>query len=261
MTLAAIKVLLTRPAGQSDGLARAIASEGGHSVSYPVMRIEGLDEQADAVVCQRTKQLLMNLDHYQQVIFISTNAVHYGMAWIEQYWPQLPTGIEWHAIGTATGQALTAAGVSTAGAAQSTGMNSEALLQHASLQVLDNTRILIVRGVGGREYLGEQLRQRGARVDYAECYQRSKVERPAGELAQLLQRERVNCLLVNSGETLDYTCQLPDAGQLKGLPTIVPGERVAGMARERGFSNIVVASNASTDAIMVALAKVAEHQK
>lgn len=260
MDLAGIKVLLTRPEGQGDQLLQAIEDRGGQCLQYPVMAIEPLDQQADPTIWQQTKQAIINLDQYQQVIFISTNAVRFGMAWIEQYWPQLPVGIAWHAIGKATGQALDATGVNCIAGDEQSPMNSEALLQQSSLQAVAQAKVLIMRGVGGREYLAEQLRKRGARVDYAECYRRSRVERPVGELGQLLLREQPDCLVINSGETLDYTCQLLGGEQLQHISVIVPGERVAGLAQQRGFSNIVTASNASSDAMIAALIKVAEQQ-
>jgi uroporphyrinogen-III synthase len=257
--LAGIKVLLTRPDGQGGSLQQAIEEQGGECLHYPVMDILALTEEADKAIWERTKQAIINLDHYQQVIFISTNAVHFGMAWIEQYWPQLPLGIEWHAIGKATAQALSAAGVACSHTDEQSLMNSEVLLQHASLQHLEQTRVLIVRGVGGREYLAEQLQQRGARVDYAECYHRRPVARPEGELSKLLQGERPDCLVINSGETLDYVCQLLGGETFKAIPVIVPGDRVTGLAQQHGFSTIVTASNAGSDAMIKALQEIAQH--
>jgi uroporphyrinogen-III synthase len=257
--LAGIKVLLTRPDGQGGSLQQAIEDQGGKCLHYPVMAILALTEETDKVIWERTKQAVINLDHYQQVIFISTNAVHFGMAWIEQYWPQLPLGIEWHAIGKATAQALSVAGVPCSYTNEQWLMNSEALLQQTSLQHLEQTRVLIVRGVGGREYLAEQLLQRGGRVDYAECYHRRRVIRPEGELSQWLKRERPDCLVINSGETLDYVCQLLGDDKLKTIPVIVPGDRVAKLAQQHGFSTIVTASNAGSDAMINALQEIAQH--
>lgn len=257
----AFKVLLTRPAGQADKLSQAIVEAGGEFIHYPVMAISGLDEQADQAIWAQTKQAIIHLDGYQQVIFISSNAVRYGMAWIEQYWPQLPPGIQWHAIGRATAQALSEYGVSCCEPGEAEAMDSEALLRQPSLKSLANAKVLVVRGVGGREFLAEQLRGRGAVVDYAQCYRRSRVNRPVGELDQLIIHEQPDCLVFNSGETLEFACELIKDEKLKALPVVVPGPRVAGLAHQRGFSNIVVASNAGTNAMIAALAGVAEHKK
>ncbi len=259
MSLSTMKVLLTRPEGQGDNLKAAIKQQGGQSIHYPVMAIQPLDPLSDQLVWQQTKDKILNLDQYQQLVFISTNAVRFGTALIEQYWPQLPVGIQWHGIGSATVKALLAAGIPCADSDRA--MNTEALLQQPALQALSEQRVLIVRGVGGREALAEGLRERGARVHYAECYRRARVDKPVGELGQLLQTERVNSMVINSGETLQYVCDLL-GGQLPlTLPVIVPGNRVAGLAEQRGFSNIVRADNASTPAIIEALLSVAKHQQ
>lgn len=258
MGLEGMSVVLTRPLGQADQLAEAIEAQGGHCIHYPLMEINALDPEHDRLVYQQAQQAILNLDQYQQLIFISTNAVRYGMDWIEQYWPQLPVDIRWLAIGRATGQALQTAGVPCEISSDEAPMNSEALLQLPGLQNLQGQKLLILRGVGGREYLAEQLRQRGALVDYAECYRRGPVSLPAGELDRLLEEQHNVVLLANSGETLAYLGEALTLPSSRQLPLVVPGERVVGMAQEQGFSNIVCAGNAGTAAIIQALQQVAD---
>ena len=74
----------------------------------------------------RARQQILQLDRYQQLIFISTNAVHSGLAWINLYWPQFPQGLNCSAIGKATAAALAEYDLHAAHDALS--MNSEALL-------------------------------------------------------------------------------------------------------------------------------------
>jgi uroporphyrinogen-III synthase len=272
MSLAGRRVLVTRPEGQGEALLTAIAEQGGCGWHYPVMAVRGLDP--DDAGFQPCKQQLMNLDQFQQIIFVSTNAVNYGLQWIDQYWPQLPVGCHWFGIGKATRAALQRAGfpvetaVATTLKAQIDGgavdaMNSETLLQHRQLQQLDNQKVLIVRGVGGRDHLASQLSQRGAKVSYAECYRRSLVDKPNGEIASLIQQQAINAVCVNSGESLQNFCQLAGESALSGLRTltlVVPGERVAGLAKSAGFKDIVIAANASDTAVLDALrASTAKH--
>jgi len=50
--------------------------------------------------------------------------------------------------------------------------DSEALLDLPELAKVRGRRIVIFRGDGGRQLLGETLAQRGASVEYAACYRR-----------------------------------------------------------------------------------------
>ncbi|MCR8922484.1 uroporphyrinogen-III synthase [Dasania sp. GY-MA-18] len=254
-TLAGQGILITRPEQQGSALVKKLSQLGAHVVHYPVLELQPLtlDDPARAV----TKQLLLNLDNYHHVIFISTNAVHYGAEWMQEFWPQWPLGIQWHAIGVATANAMLRYDLDAS--APTVAMNSEALLQLMDLQHIEQQKVLIVRGVGGREYLAEQLQARGALVDYAECYQRHLPSRPKGELAAIIETQNINTLCVNSGESLANFIALAGAESLAQLTVLVPGQRVAGLAQQAGAKNIIVADNASDDACVAALQQFAKN--
>ena len=65
------RVLLTRPAGQVERLAQAIAAQGGHTLSLPLLSIEPVQERDDI---ERVKSRILALDTCDIAIFISTNA-------------------------------------------------------------------------------------------------------------------------------------------------------------------------------------------
>lgn len=256
MTLANSHVLVTRPQGQAAGLMAAISALGAKVVHYPLMAITALDEN-DLPRRQACRRLVMALDQYQHVICVSTNAVHFGLGWIEQFWPQLPVGIQWYGIGKATIEKMQTAGLTVANTGSKQGtMDSEQLLREPCLQQLANQKVLILRGVGGRAYMGQQLSQRGAVVDYAECYQRPIVKRPEGELLQLMSSENISSLCITSGENLQHFCTLLGENHLpkfKQMLIVVPGQRVAAIAAERGFKKISIAENASDASMVTAL--------
>jgi uroporphyrinogen-III synthase len=263
--LAGINVLITRPVGQAQELMTLIEAGGGKACHQPVMEIAALDEVKHAPLLQLSKQIVLALDQYQHVIFISTNAVEHGLELIDQYWPQLPIDIQWYAIGKATAAALLQQQIVTA-VQPSDAMNSEALLQHASLQQIAGDKIAIVRGVGGRDYLREQLQQRGAIVNYIECYQRlvpqSVVsENVAERLADRIEQQSINVVCINSIESIDNFLALlaneVDAA-IKKLALVVPSKRVADHAEQQGFNHILIAANASNQAITKTLEMISE---
>lgn len=240
---------ITRPEGTSAELSQLCIDHGIDVVELPLMNIEPHDDGGTAA------RQVMDLDQYSHVIFISANAVHFGMALIEQYWPQLPVGITWLAIGAATGKALRAFDIE---AEVGDGvMNSEGLLALPTLQSgPDLQRVLVMRGVGGRGFLAEQLRARGARVDYCELYQRTIPDYPEGTVEYLLDDIGVNCWLASSAETLQNGLAMAErdgSEELLKTPVIVPGSRVFDIAKQAGCEHVVAAFNAGSQAVLQAL--------
>ncbi len=247
-----LRILITRPADRADELLDALKRAGAATLHLPALAIAALDEHQHAPQLQRARQSILDLDRYDALIFISVNAVEYGMAMIENYWPQLPVKQTYWAIGLATSKALAEHGIRAA--AGDGAMNSEALLARPELQSLTHQHIAIVRGLGGRETLAETLRGRGAKVDYIECYQRQPPAASTGEQRALIDRFQPNCSVVNSGETLlNLSHWLPTDHPLYQCPIITPSERVTALARKLGYARPVTAENAGLDATIQAL--------
>jgi uroporphyrinogen-III synthase len=242
-------ILVTRPKLQQAPLCEALAALGAKTISLPCLAIDALEDNTQLQVL---KQQVMELDRYQKVIFISTNAVNHAMSWVEDYWPQLPAYQRYYAIGKATAEEMHQYGIDDSGAA-ATGqlMNSEALLEHPDFQQLEHQHCLIFRGVGGREHLADELRKRGALVDYCDVYQRRSPHYQPMIVAEALRA--CDTVIANSGETLENLCQLAAADQALALlltkPVLVPGARVAALANALGFHSVQESTNASVAAI------------
>src|SRR5690554_6805419 len=116
------------------------------------------------------KRRILALSDYHKVVFVSRNAVQHAMEWVDRYWPQQPIGVEYFAVGSVTAQVAREWGLRVEAAGEA--MNSEAMLELPGLQDVNQQKILIFRGVGGRNFFSEQLRQRGAQVDFCELYER-----------------------------------------------------------------------------------------
>lgn len=242
-------VLVTRPAGQGAELSAALGDAGFAVHQLPLLELLPLPE-LDPVRRQR----VLDLDHFQHIIFVSANAVKHGMAWIESLWPQLPVGLNWYAVGAATARLLLPYGVT----AQTPGadMTSEGLLGLAGLQQVSGQRVLIVKGEGGRQALAAALGSRGARVEELACYRRARPALAPGELALKLSQWDIDLVLISSGEGLVNLLALlspAETTKFTQITLFVPSERVAQMAREAGFRRVIVTENASDDAMMRAI--------
>nr|WP_234461697.1 uroporphyrinogen-III synthase [Stutzerimonas stutzeri] len=248
-------MLLTRPAEECVALTAVLAEAGVHSASLPLLAIEPLSESA----WQRATML--DLDRYCAVIVVSKPAARLGLELLDRYWPQPPFGQAWFSVGAATGAILEDYGLDVSW--PSLGDDSEALLALPRLEqalARPDPKVLILRGEGGRELLAETLRGRGVQVDILELYRRTLPDYPPGALAGTVRSERLNGLVVSSGQGLLSLRELAADTwpELLELPLFVPSPRVAEMARQLGAKRIVDCRGAGAAALLAALRETAQ---
>ncbi|WP_444887784.1 uroporphyrinogen-III synthase [Microbulbifer sp. JMSA008] len=243
------RVLTTRPAHQADTWGTLLRATGAEVDTIPMLAIEPLIDEAAQ---QAIKKRILDFDQVDFAIFVSQNAVRYAVDWLEDYWPQLPQGPRYLAIGAATAKALLMRGITCEHSGEH--MTSEDLLALPTLQEVSGLRVLIFRGTGGRTLIGDTLRARGGRVDYCELYRRSL---PAGAPADLAGYSFTpDAITVHSGETLAnlHSCiERANCAHLLQAALICPSARVAEQARALGFIYTSSAQNAGDSAMLEAL--------
>ncbi|RJX76408.1 uroporphyrinogen-III synthase [Pseudomonas sp. LS-2] len=243
------RLLLTRPAEESQSLAHLLEQEGIYSASLPLLEIRPLP------VSDENRSIIYNLAAYSAVIVVSKPAARLGLEMVDEVWPQPPMQ-PWFTVGAATAQILDDYGLRVFFPEQ--GDDSEALLELPQLQEAIcgyDPKVLIMRGEDGRELLAERLRERGVAVDYLPLYRRHLPYYPAFALPQRVKAERLNGLVVSSGQGFQHLRELagdawPDLAQ---LPLFVPSPRVAELAREAGALTVVDCRGASASALLAAL--------
>lgn len=240
------RVLLTRPAEESMAVAASLSDAGIFSSSLPLLDIEPLP------ITPAQQAVFHDLSRYCAVIVVSKPAARLAVQQLERRWPQLP----WFSVGAATAQVLADQGLDVH--YPQTGDDSEALLELPALSeaiAQPGARVLILRGEGGRELLAERLRDQGASVEYLELYRRFLPAYDAGVLMQRIQLERLNGLVVSSGQGFLHLQALAgsDWPHVAQLPLFVPSPRVYEMARAAGAEKVVDCRGASAAALLVAL--------
>ncbi|AUI67433.1 uroporphyrinogen-III synthase [Beggiatoa leptomitoformis] len=234
MHLNNIHVLVTRPAHQAEPLCQRIEAMGGVAIRLPVLEIVPLIDREALFACQA------QLDHINMLIFISVNAVEYGLPNLLNNEKTFSKQLSVVAIGKKTAEALQAWGIDALCAPAP--YNTEALLSLPMMQHLTGQRIVIVRGEGGREVLAEQLYARGAQVDYLNVYRR---ERP---LTSSLPTIRPDIMIVTSSEGLhNLLSLLANQSWVKQTPLIVMSERTRVEALSLGFQAPVLVATAAND--------------
>lgn len=238
--LRGLRVLVTRPLEQAEQLAAMIEAHGGEPRVLPSIAIEPV-APTQSYLEQR----------FDWVVFVSANAVRHGSTLCRA---EMATKVA--AIGRATARALQAAAwrVDVVPPAPST---SETLLNSVEFTASANERVLIVRGMGGRDVLDRALIERGAAVESLTVYRRM----PATYTA--VEREQFECEWLESGfdivtatsaETLTHLYeQLGASGRtlLRQVPLLVVSPRVAESARTLGLTGECVLAPSAEDASIV----------
>ncbi|MBL8467511.1 uroporphyrinogen-III synthase [Methyloversatilis discipulorum] len=229
-------VLVSRPRAQAAALSDAIRAAGGHPLEFPLIDIEPLADTAAVTAASAT------LDDAALAVFVSANAVAHALDLIlpRRAWPAaLPAAT----VGEQSAQALRARGIARVLVPQQGRFDSEALLAlpELSAAALAGRRVLIFRGDGGRELLGDTLRARGATVEHIACYRRVP-PRDCAPLCEAVRSDALHALTITSSESLRNLLALPGldcADALRALPLFAPHARIAEQAREQGFARVI----------------------
>lgn len=227
-------VLVTRPVDQCTRLAQLIREAGGESLLFPALEIESLPDQTFLSALGR-------LGHIDLLVFVSPSAVRVGLPGILEH-GGIAERTQVAAVGPGTAAELKRNGIEDI-ISPKKGFDSEALLDEFSSMNFEATRVLIVRGQGGREFLPQRLRARGAVVDYLECYRGVKPERDMRELAG---RDGIRACLATSSTIVENLFQMAGTAArdwLRGIPFFVPHPRVAATAFELGAQCVFVAGS------------------
>ena len=122
---------------------------------------------------------------------------------------------------------------------------------------IENTKVVIITGKGGRTLIPETLEARGAKVILCEIYDRQCPRVEGQEALDAWKKAKVNVVLATSQNSLDNLLQLIGSdgkSWLYNQSLLVVSSRLAEYAKALGFSNIVIAKSASDGSIIEALA-------
>lgn len=251
-----LRILVTRPAGQAQPLCELIEAEGGHCLRQPLVSIEAPSDTPAAIAA------LEQVADADILIFTSRNAVAGAQSLLPSWRPAGRLA----AIGEATRRAVEAntdwcRGIEVL--APERDFRSESLLAMPAMQAVQDRRIAIMTGEGGRGTLADVLTQRGARVQQVPVYRRQPCSVDEPRMRALL--GEADATIVTSGEALEHLIRLVPSGMdavLRHLQLVVPSNRVLKMALEFGFEHRPLLPEKMNNESMVAvLRRWAQHGK
>lgn len=238
-SLADRRILVTRPAAQADSLCAAISACGGEPVRFPVLQISATgDTQELAAACDA-------LEGFDLAFFVSPNAIQYALDYICARRPWPPT-VAVATVGESSARALHQRGFDAV-IAPTSGFDSESVLalREFSAPAIKGRRVVIFRGDGGRELLGERLTERAAEVTYVRCYHRSRPDLDPAPIVHLARAGRLDAITLTSSEGVGNLVAMlgPDGlSVMRTVPVFVPHPRIAEFARAGGFDDVVETS-------------------
>jgi uroporphyrinogen-III synthase len=235
--LAGRGIVITRPAPQAGRLVELVRALGGRPFVCPAIEIRDPPDPAPL------HELVARLASFDFAVFVSPSAVVRAMEVITAVGP-LPPGLTLAVVGPGSAGELrryTDAPV----LAPTARFDSEGLLELPQLRAPRGKRVVIFRGQGGREHLGESLAARGAHVEYAQCYVRAKPELDLTPLIEAWAGGSVNAVIVTSSQALRNLTEMlgEDGGRaLRETPTFVSHPRIARAAGELGLKKVIEAA-------------------
>lgn len=250
LPLAAKTIVITRPQQQSGEIEQRLIDLGASVVAFPLIAIEA---PRDKDLCQKQ---LSKLADYDTLIFTSRNAVEMMFSVLAASASQQQTltileAMQIAAVGKQTATAIEKQGASVS-IVPTAMFNSEALLEHPTLQQVTSKRIAIIRGEGGRDLLRSTLLERGAKVDYIDVYRRVCPVTNLLPLVKCQAQVGIDIIVLTSVEGIHNLFKLgADQDWLKHTELLVGSQRMAdALSASAHQGRVVIADDPSDDQVV-----------
>ncbi len=214
----------TRPTARADALNRALVLQGIQVLNLPLLELNALPFNAQLAA------LYAELTQAQTLVVVSPTAVALGMQYLQQAGIALSAlqHLHWVAVGQSTAQALAYYHIE---AEVPEVENSEGMLQLNALNDQALHCVAVWRGLGGRQFMLEQLQQRGVRLLNFLLYQRQCPTQAATQLKsiwrQLPQNAEVYVLISSEASWHNWLRIQTDSTRVYMLCYLVLGQRLA----------------------------------
>lgn len=235
------RLLITRFAPHAERLSKRLTNElGVFSIAQPLLKVVQTDEFdcANAVLHK----------DYDHIIAVSSHAVEYTDQALLGNWPKA----QYFAVGKATKCSLEGC-VNERVSSPKNAFNSEGILALAAFKNVSKQNVLILRGKGGREFLADTLKSRGATVTYFQPYQRVAVTFDNLHLIKNCQQKKINGAIITSIELLNQLIHITpteDLNWLKSITIYSASDRISNQANLLGWDDAVTLPGISDQEII-----------
>jgi uroporphyrinogen-III synthase len=239
-----IALISTRPQVSNVQLSDELKNSEIKLLSFPLTEIHPLNNY------QIFDGVIENIKTYEHIIFISTNAVHFFLERVKKLSLQIPKNLIFSSIGPTT-KLLLQKKLSVNVHSPIKTFDSEHLLKEKIYNNVEDQKILIIRGEGGRETLKNTLENRGGIVNYGECYVRKYVDIDLNQLKNdLVNYPHKFFLFSSTNSAKHFINQLHniETGWLQNIKIIVNHKKIEELL-SKIFKDIFVCNNIDTQNI------------
>lgn len=200
-------------------------------------------------------KIFENINVYTDIVFVSRNAVEFGMSIIEQSGQAIAQATQVIAMGAESAKQLMKHNIVALYPDNGTG--AEALLSVKQLADLNQRKVLIIRGTQGLDWPADEMRNRGAQVDEVNVYAQSLPLNASQQMQKLLGQEQQSpqAIFLHSGHSARNFIELVSADRERFSKTklVVGSRRIAELANELNWNGgITVAESPSNKHMMLA---------
>lgn len=190
------RVLVTRPAGQADELARPLEELGASVIRHSAIEVHPPDDWSSV------DEMIDRLPSFQWIVFASTNGVRYFLDRMLDRGHDLRclAGVQIAAVGNATAEALR--GYRLIADVVPAQFDAVTLVKELARSV-PQKRVLIVRASRGSGALPEGLHAAGAEVEEVVAYQNTDVPNADPDVATMLRQGEIDWVTVTSSATAE----------------------------------------------------------
>lgn len=230
-------IIILRPKQQTEALSQFVTALGGTSILLPMLDIVPM-----VVTSIQLQEQIHKLQKADKVIISSPNAVACADPLLIQ--ALVSTKIKIVTMGKATTALLLEKGVSVFFTA-TPGLGSEGLLMMPFMQqkAITGQKIVLLAGIGGREVIAQELKQRGAHVDWIRVYQQAPINLDIMPYLLAWQQKNKYAFVATSVNILENLLRLIPSTYhhwLQAKPVVVISDRIAQVAKKWGFQHIFV---------------------
>ncbi len=245
--LAGLKVLVTRPQLQAQGLLEQLRQAGAEPILLPTIKIVPPPDSGPIT------EAIKNINTYQWLILTSSNGVNCFFDYLKEkeLGPADLNHLKTICVGPKT--ALAAKEWGLKGGLVAKEYAAEGIIELFSSTDINEQKILIPRALIARETLPENLREKGAAVDVVPVYETIFPPESTPELEELLKNKNIDIITITSASTatnLIKHCPRQHLAILKTIPTACIGPISAKAAAKAGLNVKSIAEEYTSEGLI-----------